>query len=355
MSAIDQRTTTSTATRPTKSKPEPRRDLGPLNLEQELKLFCQWKGDRIWVPPKDTSTELAQTLLNQCGPLASKEACWKKLQKAHRADFTQVREIELPKSSIRLPQGKIFVSVTEQKDFDSIEERIPDCVQTRLDEFLEGEQNKQGTKIYYLKPLCVEVDNELLFTTCQEIDAAILQIQEEVFTEYRRLYLRDRLKKGLVGLTNLALALPRLLVSSTLNRRKREIEHYHRQVEFKRRKLTMDAAKKRKEFRSDECHYEDLLGLTHTPSRERVIQQYCDQFQKSSLDRHMYLVMSTASLPWFVGMTVAIADLVTVSMAAASTVGMVDPVFVAELPGKRGDLLKIGHFDEVDGVMHVEL
>lgn len=357
MSAVDQGTTTSTASPRvrTKPKPKPRRDLGPLNLEQELKLFCKWKSDPIWVPPKDTSTELAQTLLNQCAPFTSSEECWKAVQKAHRSDFTQVREIELPKSSIRLPQGKLFVSVTEQKNFDTIEEAIPDCVQTRLDEFLEGPRNKRGTKVYYLKPLCVEVDSQLLFTSREEIDSAILQIQEEVFAEYRRLYLRDRFKKSMIGLGNLALALPRLLVKSTFNRRKREIEHYHRQMEFQRRKLTIDAVEKRKEFRTDHCTYEELLGLTHTPSRERVIQAYCAQFQKSRLDRQMYLVMSTASLPWFVGMTIALTDLVTVSMAAASTVGMVDPVFVAEMPGKRGDLLKIGHFDEVDGVMHVEL
>jgi hypothetical protein len=32
-----------------------------------------------------------------------------------------------------------------------------------------------------------------------------------------------------------------------------------------------------------------------------------------------------------------------------------DPAFVAELPEKPGVLLKIGHFDEVGGVTHVEI
>ena len=32
-----------------------------------------------------------------------------------------------------------------------------------------------------------------------------------------------------------------------------------------------------------------------------------------------------------------------------------DPAFVAEMPGARGVLLKIGHFDEVGGVTHVEI
>jgi hypothetical protein len=32
-----------------------------------------------------------------------------------------------------------------------------------------------------------------------------------------------------------------------------------------------------------------------------------------------------------------------------------DPSFVAEMPGSRGVVVKIGHFDEVDGVTHVEI
>jgi hypothetical protein len=32
-----------------------------------------------------------------------------------------------------------------------------------------------------------------------------------------------------------------------------------------------------------------------------------------------------------------------------------DPAFVAELPGSNGVVLKIGHFDEVGGVNHVEI
>ena len=34
---------------------------------------------------------------------------------------------------------------------------------------------------------------------------------------------------------------------------------------------------------------------------------------------------------------------------------VVDPVFVADMPGRPGVLLKIGHFDEVAGVTHVEI
>ncbi len=355
---VNPKTTTSkNASLPTKTEKtlDSRKDVGPLNLDQELHHFCSWKGKPIWVPPKDTSKELAKTMLAKFGAFASKEDCWKGVFREHRSDFTQVREIELPQSSIRLPQGRLFVSVTEQKNFDQIEEQIPGCVQTRLDEFLEGPNNVRGTKVYYLKPLCVEVDSELVFTTHEEIDAAIAQVQEEVFAEYRRMYAWDRTRRFAVGLVNAALAVPRLLIRSAFDRKKKEIEHYHRQMEFQRKKLTFDAVVKRKEFRPDPCTYDDLLALTHTPSRERVIEQYCEQNNKSNLDRKMFMIMSAASVPWFVGLSLAAYNLVTVSMAASAAMAMVDPVFVAELPNRRGELLKIGHFDEVDGVMHVEI
>jgi hypothetical protein len=32
-----------------------------------------------------------------------------------------------------------------------------------------------------------------------------------------------------------------------------------------------------------------------------------------------------------------------------------DPAFVAEMPGSNGVVLKIGHFDEVRGVTHIEI
>lgn len=38
-----------------------------------------------------------------------------------------------------------------------------------------------------------------------------------------------------------------------------------------------------------------------------------------------------------------------------SPIFVCDPAFVAEMPGSRGVLLKIGHFDQVGGVTHVEL
>src|SRR5262245_48120672 len=99
-------------------------------LEQELEPFGAWVGDPIWVPPKDASKTLAETMLRESRPFASKEKRWDLVVKNHRTDFTQVRELDLFRASIRLPQGKLFVTVIEQKDFDKITDPIPNCVQT---------------------------------------------------------------------------------------------------------------------------------------------------------------------------------------------------------------------------------
>ena len=110
----------------------------PHTPDQELTHFGNWVGQPIWVPPKDNSEELAKSMLNQFAfafGKASKEKCWNALVKEHRSKFTLVRQFELPEASIRLPKGRLFVAITERKNFDKIEEKIPGCVQTRLDEF----------------------------------------------------------------------------------------------------------------------------------------------------------------------------------------------------------------------------
>ena len=148
----------------------------PHTPDQELQHFGDWVGDPIWVPPKDNSEELAKSMLNRFGPSATEEECWKGVTREHRSKFTQVRRFELPRASIRLPKGQLYVTVTEQKNFDKIEEDIPQSVQTRLDEFLAGPGEKRGVKVYYLKPLCIEVNNELVFTTEEELNKAITDI-----------------------------------------------------------------------------------------------------------------------------------------------------------------------------------
>ena len=57
-----------------------------------------------------------------------------------------MRELELFEASIRLPKGKFFVTVTEQKHFDKITDPIPNCVKTRLEEFLSGPAMQRGER-----------------------------------------------------------------------------------------------------------------------------------------------------------------------------------------------------------------
>ena len=177
-------------------------------LEQQLEPFCHWVSEPIWVPPKDSSAAMAETMLSETRPFTSKEKRWAAVVEKHRAEFTQVREIDLPKASIRLPEGKFFVSVTERENFDQITDRIPACVQTRLEEFLAKYGNRRGVKVYYLKPLSVEVENQLILTTSDDLQAAIEKIQQEVFAEYRRQAIGRRARDALLRTVDLVTALP---------------------------------------------------------------------------------------------------------------------------------------------------
>jgi hypothetical protein len=330
-------------------------------LDQELTPFGAWTSDPIWVPPKDVSTELAKSMLNRFGAFASKDKCWNWLSESHRSQFTQVREIELSKASIRLPQARLFVAVTEQTQFDEIEDAIPSCVSTRLEEFLEGPGKQRGVKVYYLKPLCVEVDDELIFTTRDELHAAIAKIQAEVFAEYRRRYLADRAKKWTVGALDASLALPRAAVKYVFQRKQREIAAYHAKLEYNRRKIALRAASMHQKLHSDGCTFDDMLALTNTPKREDVIAQYVKEKELSQRQKQMLLMASAAAvtLPWFVTLSVSAYYLATAAVAASMIVAppvvVCDPAFVAEMPGSNGVVLKIGHFDEVRGVTHVEI
>ncbi len=84
-------------------------------FDLELKKFGKWTTDPMWVPPKDTSREMAETMFRQTRLFDSPEKKWQRVIASHRNDFTQVREIELFKSSIRLPQGRLLVSVTSSR------------------------------------------------------------------------------------------------------------------------------------------------------------------------------------------------------------------------------------------------
>ena len=332
-----------------------RSKLGSLNLQQELTTFGRWVDSPILVPPKDCSGEMAKTLLNQFGPLASKDKCWAALTAAHRSEFTQVREFELPRASIRLPQGRIYVTVTEQKDFGNIEEQIPRSVQMRLDEFLEQKGNRRGIKVYYLKPLCVERDSQLIFTSREQIDAAIDKIQGEVFAEYRKRYLSDRMQRFVAATINASLAVPRSLMKSHLERRRREIEGYHSKLEFERRRRALAAAREHNKLRSTGCTFDEMLAMSDSPAYEDVIEHYIAEKELKARDRKMFLLATAANLPWFATLSVGIANLVTAYLTTGLSIAVCDPAFVVEMPDSNGELLKIGHFDEVDGVMHVEI
>ncbi len=328
----------------------------PHTPDQELQHFGDWVSDPIWVPPKDSSNELAQSMLNRFGAFASEEECWKATIRQHRSQFTQVRKFELPRASIRLPKGQLYVTVTEQKNFDRIEEEIPQSVQTRLDEFLAGPGSKRGVKVYYLKPLCVEVGSDLIFTTDEELEQAITEIQQEVFSLYRRKYLWHRTRKFSVGCMDTMLALPRTMLKVVLNRKKREIEAVHAKAEFERRKRALKAVQYRKNYRTDRCTFDDMLSMTTTPEREDVINHYCEENSYTELDRQLFLMASSVALPWFAAMSLAAWQMAMVTLTTTTaTVAVCDPVFVAEMPREKGKLLKIGHFDEVDGVMHIEI
>ena len=284
-----------------------RKKLGRYSPDQDLQWFANWTSESIWVPPKDNSSQLAKSMLNQFGPFATKKVCWEAMIEEHRSKFTQVREIELPKKSIRLPQGRMFVTVTERKDFDKIEDAIPSCVRTRLDEFLQSKRMRQGAKVYYLKPLCVESDDQLIFTTRDQLDAAIAQIQSEVFAEYRRKYPGHFVQQFVTGIVDAGLAIPRSMVKRYLNRKKREIDDYQAKLDFERRQRALLATQAHLQNRTTGCTFDEMLALLDPPDRQDVVEHYIhDKERRSYIDRQALLLTTAATLPWFLALSVGI-------------------------------------------------
>lgn len=349
----------STPTRVRPSKVDPATAV-PFTLDQELKPFGTWVGAPVWVPPKDSSTELAATMLRKSGWATSRQKRWASVVEEHRDSFTQVREIELAKASIRLPKGCLFVSVTEQKHFDRITDTIPACVQTRLDEFLAGPGKRCGVKVYYLKPLCLEVGNDLHFTSREEIDSAVKMIQQEVFTEYRRMYLKHHSKQAALKAMSGALAVPKSIADYVIQRRQRSIDAYEAKLEFRRRQTALDAAKTYHQHRTSGCTFDEMLSLTTPLRRDAVINQFSIDQKLSKAKRDQLLRIAAGQLPWFALSALSaglsyMAYVSAVSVTLASPLVVCDPAFVAELPGSKGVVLNIGHFDEIGGVRHVEL
>lgn len=326
----------------------------PFTLAQELKRFGRWTESPIWVPPKDSSSEMAESMLRLSGLRTPKQERWQAVVESHRDSFTQVREIELEKASIRLPKGKLFVSVTEQKHFDRITDAVPACVQTRLEEFLEGPGKQRGVKVSYLKPLCVEVGDQLHFTSRAGVLAAIEKIQNEVFTEYDRRYLGYQVNRVFRGLVDSSLALPRTFINFAVQRRQRAIDAYQAKLEFKRRKIALRAARTHKKCRTDGCTFDQMLALTNPLQREDVIRQYSAENELSRAKQKRLLLLAAGQLPWFAALSMGLSYISTITLAIAPPVAVCDPAFVAEFPDAPGVLMNIGHFDEIAGVRHVE-
>ena len=328
----------------------------PFTLEQELKPFGAWVGKPIWVPPKDSSKTLAETMRRESRPFTSQDKRWATVVKKHRSDFTQVRELDLFQASIRLPKGRFFVAVTEQKHFDKITDPIPNCVQTRLEEFLSGSAMQRGAKVYYIKPLCIEVGDELILTTGEDLTAAITKVQEDVFAEYRRRALYRRPLGTVVAAANLGLAIPRAIVKYAVGRKQMAIDALQAHLEFERRKLALRTAKTYRKIRTDGCTFDEALELTSPLKRTDVIDQYCTEQELSAAKRAQLLRMAAGTVPWFVALSLTASFLTSVAAYLAGPPIMVfDPAFVAEMPGSGGVILKIGHFDEVGGITHVEI
>lgn len=331
----------------------------PFSLAQELEPFGTWVGEPLWVPPRDLSVEFAKSMLERHGLFASKQTCWSSIVDEHRATFQQVREIDLCKASIRLPKGKLFVSVTEQDRFHEITDVIPNCVKTRLEEFLDGPGKQPGVKVYYLKPLCVELGDDLIFTTQASVQAAIELVQREVFAAYRRMYVSHRPVRSLRNAADYALRLPRKILMDYHQRKQRALDAYQARLEFNRRKTALRACRVHKRIRTDGCTYDEMLALTNPLEREDVIEQYAVEKQLSEAELKRLKMAALQSIPWFVALSMGISYATTlaatISINIAPPMMVCDPAFVAEMPGSGRVVLKIGHFDEVRGVTHVEI
>jgi hypothetical protein len=66
--------------------------------------------------------------------------------------------------------------------------------------------------------------------------------------------------------------------------------------------------------------------------------------------------MAAGAVPWFVALSLTVYYVSAIALTVSlPPIVVCDPAFVAEMPDSPGVLTKIGHFDQVGGVMHVEL
>lgn len=130
--------------------------------------------------------------------------------------------------------------------------------------------------------------DDLILTTREDLTSAVTKIQEEVFTEYRRLAFYRRPLQVLVAAANLGLAIPRGVVNHVVQRRQKSIDAYHARLEFKRRKLALAAARNYSKSRTGGCTFDEMLDLTSPLQETDVIEQYCVERELSRALNHSF-------------------------------------------------------------------
>jgi hypothetical protein len=147
-------------------------------------------------------------------------------------------------------------------------------------------------------------------------------------------------------------------VKYVVGRRQKAIDALQAHLEFERRKLALSVATNYRKCRKAGCDFDETLELTSPLKRTDVIHQYCTEQELPDGKRELLLQMAAGALPWFFTLSFTMSYVSTLAWIITSPLPPIvvcDPAFVAEMPGSRGVVLKIGHFDEVGGVTHVEI
>ncbi len=241
----------------------------PFTLDQELKQFGTWVDKPVWVPPKDSSDKMAKSMLHHASWFASREKRWNDVIARHRDSFTQVREIEMTKASIRLP-------------------------------------------LYAAK------------------DISKAGVQAAIFA-------------------------PRVCTQFMVNRRQKALDAYRSKLEFQRRRTALRAVKAHHQCRSHDCTFDEMLALTNPLETGDVIRQYGIEKQLTPSRQDELLHIAAGVLPWFTAFSLGLSGVASITMLFLTPLPVCDPAFVAEFPEQPGVLWNIGHFDEINGVRHVEI
>ncbi len=326
----------------------------PFTLEQELTSFGTWTSKPIWVPPKDSAAEMAKTMLDQCSLLASQEDRWSAVVAEHRSSFTQVREIELTQASIRLPKARLFVSVTEQADFDKITDKIPNCVKTRLEEFLQGPGRRHGTRFIISstvrrsrRPIDLYDSRGTEYDDRPDTRGCLCTVPTSSATA--------PCPQVPLGTGRCGFGGPSRHCESASRSSSTQSRSLSGQVGIQPSQAALRATNLHRKCRTDGCEFDEMLALTNPLDHRDVVEQYGLEHNLSKAERDRLLALTSITLPWFISIPLAIYYISQVSVTLAPPIMVCDPAFVAEMPGSNGVVLKIGHFDEVAGVTHVEI